>query len=96
MPAWIAAALRILAAAGLFTVGQELSSRAIQGPEQFPGQLRSQNIIEGDFVHVGGHRRRRPRRRALTMSDKADIGFIAGMISKAAAKDFAMIIAART
>jgi len=39
---------------------------------------------------------RRRRRRALTRSDREDIGFIAGMISKAAARDFAMIVAART
>jgi len=39
---------------------------------------------------LGGRRR---RRRALTKSDREDIGFIAGMISKAAARDFAMIVA---
>lgn len=37
----------------------------------------------------GRHR----RKRALTKSDREDIGFIAGMISKAAARDFAMIVA---
>lgn len=42
---------------------------------------------------VGGRRR---RKRSLTKSDREDIGFIAGMISKAAARDFAMIVAART
>lgn len=42
---------------------------------------------------IGGRRR---RKRALTKSDREDIGFIAGMISKAAARDFAMIVAART
>lgn len=36
---------------------------------------------------------RRRRKRALTKSDREDIGFIAGMISKAAARDFAMIVA---
>lgn len=39
---------------------------------------------------LGGRRR---RKRALTKSDREDIGFIAGMISKAAARDFAMIVA---
>lgn len=39
--------------------------------------------------------RRRRRRRALTASDRADIAFVAGMISKAAAKDFAVQLAAR-
>lgn len=37
------------------------------------------------------HRHR--RKRALSKSDREDIGFIAGMISKAAARDFAMIVA---
>ena len=36
---------------------------------------------------------RRRRKRALTKSDREDIGFIAGMISKQAARDFAMIVA---
>lgn len=36
---------------------------------------------------------RRRRKRALTKSDREDIAFIAGMISKAAAGNFAMIIA---
>jgi len=39
--------------------------------------------------------KRRRRRRALTASDRADIAFVAGMISKAAAKDFAVQLAAR-
>jgi len=43
-----------------------------------------------------GVRRRRRRRRALTASDRADIAFIAGILGKAAGKDIAAIIAART
>lgn len=37
------------------------------------------------------HRHR--RKRALSKSDREDIAFIAGMISKPAARDFAMIVA---
>lgn len=43
----------------------------------------------------GGAPKRRRRRRALTASDKADIGFIAGVLGKPAGRDFAMIVAAR-
>jgi len=39
---------------------------------------------------LGGGRRR--RKRSLTKSDREDIAFIAGMISKSAAKDATMII----
>lgn len=44
----------------------------------------------------GGDRpRRRRRRRALTASDKADIGFIVGLLGPAAGKQFAVTIATR-
>ncbi len=57
----------------------------------------------GPFSGTGGFRdffgddskKRRRRRRALTASDKADIGFIAGVLGKPAGRDFAMIVAAR-
>jgi len=42
---------------------------------------------------IGGRRR---RKRALSKSDREDIGFIAGMLGKPAGRDFAMIVAART
>ena len=48
------------------------------------------------LIHVGGHRRRRRRRRALTASDRADIGFIAGLLGPKAGSNFALIIGART
>lgn len=44
----------------------------------------------------GGDRpRRRRRRRALTASDRADIGFITGLLGPAAGKQFAVTIATR-
>jgi len=44
----------------------------------------------------GGDRpRRRRRRRALTASDRADIGFITGLLGKAAGKEFAIVISTR-
>lgn len=50
----------------------------------------------GEFGGGDGSKPRRRRRRALTASDKADIAFISGTLGKAAGKDFAMIVAART
>lgn len=43
-----------------------------------------------------GTPRRRRRRRALTQSDRNDIAFIAGIISKAAAGTFAVSLATRS
>jgi len=40
-------------------------------------------------------RHRHRRKRALTANDKADIAFIAGIVSKRAAGDFAMILGAK-
>jgi len=42
---------------------------------------------------LGGRRR---RKRALTLSDRADIAFISGTLGKPAGRDFAMIVAARS
>lgn len=100
MPAWIAAALRLLAQGVGLGVGVEAGSQFLD---------RDTGDAFGDFVDfgqigtgVGGiprfgriQKKRRRRRRALTASDRADIAFVAGMISKAAAKDFAVQLAAR-
>jgi len=51
--------------------------------------INQQRAAKG-LAPLGGRRR---RKRALTKSDREDIAFIAGMISKAAARDFAMIVA---
>lgn len=51
----------------------------------------NQDRAAAGLAPISGGRRR--RKRALTKSDREDIGFIAGMISKAAARDFAMIVA---
>jgi len=99
MPAWILAALRLIAQGAGLSLGFEGASRLV-GAEA--------GGAEGPFIEVGpggGVRqfdamgrpisRRRRRRRALTASDRADIAFVAGMISKTAAKDFAVQLAAR-
>ncbi len=48
---------------------------------------------EAGLPPLGGRRR---RRRALTLSDRADIAFISGTLGKPAGRDFAMIVAARS
>jgi len=104
MPAWLAAALRLMAIGFGGGVAFETGQRALGGSGQFEGATgtgfqnidvghRVTDVFRGPHGHDGGRRRR--RRRALTASDRADIAFIAGMISKAAAKDFAVQLAAR-
>lgn len=59
------------------------------------------DLFGGDGAFIGpifggAKPRRRRRRRALTASDRADIGFIAGLLGPTAGKNFALVIAART
>lgn len=49
----------------------------------------------GDGGGGGQPVRRRRRRRALTASDRADIGFITGLLGPNAGKNFAVTLAAR-
>lgn len=100
MPVWIAQALRIIALSFGGGVAFEGGQRALGGGEFVSGTegegipgfgRRIYDSVTGKLI--GGRRRR--RRRALTASDRADIAFIAGMISKVAAKDFAVQLAAR-
>lgn len=106
MAAWILAALKMIAQGTALGGGFELGQRILGdgtfdlggggGPGLLPiGRGRVGRVIDqaGNVIREGGVRRR--RRRALTASDRADIAFIAGMISKAAAKDFAVQLAAR-
>lgn len=105
MAAWLAAALRALAQAGLFVGGSELVQRFTGTPDdpelgpgmpgRFPGQG-GVGVIRINPVTGLPIRRRRRRRRALTASDRADIAFVAGILGKTAGKEIAAIIAART
>jgi len=52
--------------------------------------------IPGVDLFPDGRKRRRRRRRALTASDRADIGFITGLLGPTAGKNFAITIATRT
>ncbi len=104
MAAWIIAALRMLAQGTGLGVGFEVGQRAFgdEGERELAGQgffpqLGMGRVTDaaGRIINGRGSGVRRRRRRALTASDRADIAFIAGMISKSAAKDFAVQLAAR-
>jgi len=60
------------------------------------GGLLGGSGIPGVDLFPEGKRRRRRRRRALTASDKADIGFIVGLLGPSAGKNFAITIATRS
>lgn len=79
MPAWLASALSLLRS-GRFALG----AGAGAAPGFFGG-------LGGDGEEK---KRRRRRRRALTASDRADIGFISGLLGPKAAKDFTVTLIA--
>jgi len=85
MASWIISALRLLAAG------------AIAGGAA--GAIESATGIDIPFLGGSGGNgdkpRRRRRRRALTASDRADIGFIVGLLGPAAGGRFAVTLAAR-
>ena len=91
MPAWMIAAMRLLAplvprsrlGAGITGVGAGTLLPDIGFPS-FGG---------GD---EDGRPRRRRRRKALTASDRADIAFIEATLGKAAGRSFAMLVVSRT
>lgn len=96
MPPFILSALALLARAG-----PAVRSGLIGGP----GRALLTGGAVGGLVAGGipgvdlfpdGRKRRRRRRRALTASDRADIGFITGLLGPTAGKNFAITIATRT
>lgn len=106
MPVWVLAALRLIAGGIATGAGFGAASGYFGGDPDAEGLDAltvsrgggGGRMIEGQggWIHSGGHRRRRRRRRALTASDRADIAFIAGIVSKQAAKDFAVQLATRS
>jgi len=94
MPPFIASALALLAR------GVGVGRGALVGTPARAGitGLGVGSLIP-DFGLFGGggdgRPRRRRRRRALTASDRADIGFITGLLGKAAGKEFAVVISTR-
>lgn len=88
MPAFIASALALLRSATLGTPARALLTGAGLGG------LVAEVGVPGVDLFPGARRRRR-RRRALTASDRADIGFITGLLGKPAGKEFAIVISTR-
>ena len=92
MPTFITTALQLLRSSLFGTPGRAaltgLSVGALGGGlDLLPG-----DPLSGLF---GGRKRRKRRRRALTASDRADIGFITAMLGKTAGKEFAIVISTR-
>lgn len=100
MPAWIIAALALLAP--LAARGGSLAVRGLRtrgGAAALGaggGALAVGGIPGVDLFPDDDRPRRRRRRRALTASDRADIAFIAGLLGPTAGKNFALTIATRT
>jgi len=96
MPPFILSALALLARAGVAT-----RTGLVGGPGRAlvtgtgVGALVGGGI-PGVDLFPDGRKRRRRRRRALTASDRADIGFITGLLGATAGKNFAITIATRT
>lgn len=103
MPAWLLAALALLAPT--IARGGTTALRALGGGPGTArlaagvglGALATGGLgIPGVDLFPDGKPRRRRRRRALTASDRADIGFITGILGTAAGRAFALTIASRT
>ena len=95
MPPFIASALALLARGVGVGRGALVGTPARAGITGLGvGSLLPDFGIPG-FGGGGDRPRRRRRRRALTASDRADIGFITGLLGKAAGKEFAIVISTR-
>jgi len=90
MPAWLAAAAALLFGSPFRAAATGATAATIAGA--LPGG----QLFGGDVDPITGKKRRRRRRRSLTASDRADIGFITGLLGQAAGKSFALTIASKT
>lgn len=97
MPPFVLSALALLARAGV--VGRTAlvggTGRALITGASV-GALAGGVGIPGVDLFPDMKKRRRRRRRALTASDRADIGFITGLLGPTAGKNFAITIATRS
>lgn len=103
MPAWVLAALRVMALAFGGGAAFEVGQRALPGgsrPGPFNGFETGEDRPGFDIgpFRLGGQpeKKRRRRRRALTASDRADIAFIVGLLGPTAGKNFAVTLAGRS
>jgi len=94
MPAWLWQALKMLGVGAAGGMGWEAGTGLMEGPVRSNGaQGYGWSVV--DQVIGGDRKKRRRRRRALTASDRADIGFIVGLLGPAAGKQFSTVLAAR-
>jgi len=100
---WLLAALKLLGQGALLGGGAAVGQALLgDGDPQLGGAGMPQ--LSGVVLNERGQRidhhgkviRRRRRRRALTASDKADIGFIVGLIGPKAGERFAVALGARS
>lgn len=97
MPPFVLSALALIARAGIGLRGALVGTptrAAITGVGV--GSLLPGIGIPGVDLFPDARKRRRRRRRALTASDRADIGFITGLLGPTAGKNFAITIATRS
>lgn len=97
MSAWLISALRMLAGLSRSAAVRVGAAGAAGVALADPAGGLLPNIFGGGPSLMLGEEptRRRRRRRALTASDRSDIAFIAGVISKSAADRFAVQLATR-
>jgi len=97
MPAFMVSALALLARAGIAGRAALVGTPARAALTGLgAGSLLGGGIPGVDLFPDGEKKRRRRRRRALTASDRADIGFITGLLGPTAGKNFAITIATRS
>ncbi len=100
MPAWLLAALALLAPlavrGGSTALRLARSRGGVAALAGGAGALAAGGIPGVDLFPDEDRPRRRRRRRALTASDRADIAFITGLLGPGAGKNFALTIATRT
>jgi len=97
MPAWLIAALALLAPLARSGVSALRTRGGVAALGAGAGALAGGVGIPGvDLFDGDAPKKRRRRRRALTASDRADIAFIAGLLGPSAGKNFALTIATRT
>jgi len=92
MPPFVLSALALLSRGLIGTRARSLLTGATAGA------IGSSVGIPGIDLFGNGDekKKRRRRRRALTASDRADIGFITGLLGPTAGKNFAITIATRS
>ncbi|HIB68111.1 MAG TPA: hypothetical protein EYO33_24200 [Phycisphaerales bacterium] len=89
----LAGAVALLASLGRTQAGG-LIRKAL--PLALAGTAGAVGIPGVDLFNGNGDKVRRRRRRALTVSDKNDIAFVAAAVGEPTARKFALLIAARS